>query len=129
MAGWVGGVQALKAGATTNVFFLAKVRHSQSISSKHLEPWVAVNSNGSVLCAHCTCKAGLGEACSHVSALLFSLYARTVVVQNTSCTSKPCSCITPSLKDVEFAKIKDIDFSSPEGKQFVSIDGPQVEVR
>ena len=123
VAAWVGGVHAFKAGTTTNVFFSAKVRHSQSVSSKNLEPWVAVNSDGSVLCAHCTCKAGLGEACSHISALLFSLYARTLAVRNTSCTSKPCSWIAPSLKDVEFAKIKDIDFSSPERKQFESTDG------
>ena len=31
---------------------------------------IAAESNRKILCAHCDCKAGLGECCSHVASLL-----------------------------------------------------------
>ena len=52
---------------------------------------------GTVLCAHCTCMAGLGEACSHIGALLFTLEANTQIKKRLSCTSLPCSWLPPSL--------------------------------
>ena len=44
---------------------VGKVKHSQPLSAPALQPWVAVEKNGLIICAHCTCMAGLGEACSH----------------------------------------------------------------
>ncbi|KAH7947549.1 hypothetical protein HPB52_013148 [Rhipicephalus sanguineus] len=44
-----------------------KVNHSQAISSQPLEPWLLVKQDGMVEAAHCTCMAGLGEACSHIA--------------------------------------------------------------
>lgn len=38
-----------------------------------LNAWVLCENEGYVLCAHCTCMAGLGEACSHVGAVLFAI--------------------------------------------------------
>ena len=66
---------------------LGDVKHSQRLSVSSLHPWVAVEPNGIVLCAHCTCMAGLGEACSHVAALLFTMEINTRLLNNTSCTS------------------------------------------
>ena len=43
------------------------------MSEKPLQPWVAAERTGRILAAHCTCMAGLGEACSHIAALLFSI--------------------------------------------------------
>ena len=87
------------------------VKHSQSISAQALKPWFAAEKGGMVICAHCTCMAGLGEACSHVSALLFA------VQSNLSCTSKLCSWLPPSHASVEYAPIADIDFISPQQKR------------
>ena len=53
------------------------VRHSQKLSVHPAKPWVAVKQSGTVVCAHCSCMAGLGEACSHIAALLFTLEANT----------------------------------------------------
>ena len=47
------------------------------LSATCLQPWVGVENNSKVLCAHCTCKAGLSEACSHVIALLFAVDMNT----------------------------------------------------
>ncbi|KAH3838540.1 hypothetical protein DPMN_111948 [Dreissena polymorpha] len=38
-----------------------------------LHPWVIANKDGMVEPVHCDCKAGLGETCSHVGALLFHI--------------------------------------------------------
>ena len=68
----------------------ARVRHSQRISTTPVKQWVAAEKGGTIICAHCTCMAGLGEACSHIAALLFVLEANTKMQKNTSCTSRLC---------------------------------------
>ena len=40
----------------------------------------AVEQSGVVVCVHCHCMAGLGEACSHIAAVLFALEANTQVL-------------------------------------------------
>ena len=119
VAGWVGNVVTFPATADgKRAFVMAKVRHSQSVSSAELQPWVAADMDGSVLCAHCTCMAGLGEACSHIAALLFTLVARTdFVKENSACTSTQCQWIAPSLQPVQYARICEMDFAAPSSKR------------
>ena len=69
IAGWVGDV-SLHA-ASDKAVIKAKVRHSQNVSKTPICPWIVVEKCGTILCAHCMCMAGLGEACSHIAALLF----------------------------------------------------------
>ena len=78
----------------------ALVRHSQSISATPLRPWVAIEKNGSVLCGHCTCMHGLGEACSHIAPSLFTLDGLHYLQLKESCMSLPCSWLPPSLQNV-----------------------------
>ena len=70
-----------------------------------------------VVCAHCTCMAGLGEACSHIAALLFTVKANTQVKKRTACTSLPCSWLPPTFCSVPYAQLSDIDFSTPQQKR------------
>lgn len=42
------------------------------INGKNLEAWIICRLDGFIELCHCTCIAGLGEACSHVAALLFN---------------------------------------------------------
>ena len=44
-----------------------------------------------MICAYCMCMAGLGEVCSHISALLFAVETNTHMQSNLSCTSRLCS--------------------------------------
>ena len=67
-----------------------------------------------MICGHCDCMAGLGEACSHIAAILFTLEANVQARKSLLCTSMPCSWLPPSFKSVAFAAISDIDFSDPE---------------
>ena len=110
--GWVEKVKVLVQDEF--VVLKANVRHSRSISSPLLHPWVAAKR---VICAHCTCMAGLGETCSHTAALLF--YASSQMRKDTSCTSGLCSWLSPSCSKVEYAPISDIDFRTQRKKRRV----------
>ena len=68
--GWVD--QVTSHAIDCGVLMTARVRHSQRISATPVKPWVAEEEGGTIICAHCTCMAGLGEACSHIAALLLS---------------------------------------------------------
>ena len=66
------------------------------------------------MCAHCTCLAGLGEACSHISALLFTAETNTQFRNDdTSCTSTLCSWSAVNTKKCEYVPICKIDFTTP----------------
>lgn len=77
------------------IFWLFQVHHGQKQNAAPLQPWIVLETNGQVHAAHCTCMAGLGEACSHVAAVLFYLMASWDKIQQTSCTSQPCSWLMP----------------------------------
>ena len=89
--GWVNSVTVLSIGKQKNYLFLAVVKHSQSLSVALLKVWIAIKEDGEVLCAHCTCMAGLGEACFHVAAVLFAAEANAITKRQFSSTSLPCS--------------------------------------
>ena len=58
--GWVSNLNVTKtSGCPANYLFLANV---QSLSPPSLKVWVAFKASGEVLCARCTCMAGLREA-------------------------------------------------------------------
>ena len=61
--------------------------------------------------------AGLGEACSHTTSVLFTLEANTQLKKRTPCSSLPCSWLPPSFQDVSYAQIADIDFENPKQKR------------
>lgn len=84
-----------------NYLFLANVKHSQSLSSPSLKVWVAFKASGEVLSAHCTCMAGLGEACSHIAAVLFTAETNTCAKSQFSSTSLPRSWLPPSFQSIE----------------------------
>ena len=115
--GWVSNVVVWPVPENPRVFVVCgRVKHSQRLSLKPLQPWVVIEKEGMVVCAHCDCMAGLGEACSHVASLLFLLEANTRQKNSLSCTSQPCYWLPPTHKNVPFARIGEIDFTSAEKK-------------
>ena len=90
----------------------ARVRQYQRLSETPVKAWVAVELVGTVLCVHCTCMAGLGEVCSHVAAILFTIDANTQLKNNTASTSLPCSWLPPTFQHVIYSEFVDIDFFS-----------------
>ena len=120
VAGWIGDVSTHTVVGSVYLIVTAKVRHSQTVSVSSISPWVAAERNGTILCAHCTCMAGLGEVCSHISALLFAIEAHTKLKKDASCTSHPCKWLSPAIKNVNYAQIFEIGFLPllQKGKKF-----------
>ena len=70
---------------------------------------------GTVYSAKCECKAGLGQACSHVAALHFKLedleyQGLAVILQDVTCTGTLQLWHIPPKRDVQAAAIKDTTF-------------------
>ena len=57
-SGWVGTVKIYQRGRDLPSIMRASVLHSQRLNEEALQPWIAANSEGLVLCAHCNCMAG-----------------------------------------------------------------------
>ena len=115
--GWVSNitVSAIKT-RPKNFVLMGSVKHSQRLSAPPLRAWVAIKQTGEVMCAHCTCMAGIGEACSHIAALLFTAEANTQAKQQFASTSLPCSWIPPSYRSVNFSEMSNLDFTTPNKK-------------
>ena len=68
--GWVSNVSVLPIMHTPNAkLTIASVKHSQRLSGTPLKLWIAAKMESTIICGHCTCMTGLGEACSHIAAL------------------------------------------------------------
>ncbi|XP_049912491.1 uncharacterized protein LOC126397620 [Epinephelus moara] len=98
---------------------MAKVHHSQALSATQLKPWVSMKKDGTVLCGHCTCKAGLGEVCSHITALLYAVDSAVKHLEDRSCTDGPRQWGLPPVKAGKalFEEGSGIDFSNPAKKR------------
>ena len=57
--------------------------------------------------------AGLGEACSHIGALLFAVEGTVKIRDSTTVTQEPAYWLIPTaMKSATYSEIKDIDFTS-----------------
>lgn len=91
--------------------------HSQRLNEKALSPWAIIQTDGKILAAHCDCMAGLGEACTHIAAMLFSIEATVKVRESRTVTEEKAYWLPASMKGVSYAKIEDIDFTSAKMKK------------
>lgn len=47
------------------------------MNAKDHQVWVVAKMDGEIVCAHCTCLAGLSETCSHVGAICYAVLTVT----------------------------------------------------
>ena len=124
--GWIDKIHVMPILSRTDSFLVrARVRHSQRLSATPLQPWVGVEKVGVVICGHCDCMAGLGEACSHLAAILFALEANTRIKKSMSCTSLPCAWVPPTFQSVPYSTIAEIDFKQKRTPEEDSHDSKQ----
>lgn len=90
-----------------------QVMHSQRLREKPLRPWVVAEKDGVIVSSHCDCQAGLGEVCSHVSALLFSIEAIARIRDEKTVTQKPAYWKLPAeMRKLEYNRLCEMDMSS-----------------
>ena len=97
-----------------NYIVTGKMKQSQQMNDPLILIWVIGDKDGTVNSAHCLgCKAGMVESCSHVASVLFYIETWTRIFAKLSCTHVKCTWPFPSyVKEVRFARVRDIDFSS-----------------
>ena len=92
--------------------------HSQKLSDKPPQPWIISQEDGIVLSAHCTCTAGLGEACTHVGTLMFKIDAAIRIRESKTVTQEKAYWLLPASKScVSYSPVSDIDFTSVKSKK------------
>lgn len=94
-----------------------QVNHSQALSARQLEPWLLIRRDGLVKLAHCTCMAGLGEACSHIGAVLYYINAVSKFNHGQASTDVENIWLPPYIKNVPCAPLSNIDFASAKSKK------------
>ena len=83
------------------------------MSEKPLHPWIIAEQDGCILAAHCTCTAGLGEACTHVTALLCAVESSVKLRDSKTVTDEKSYWLLPaSVKGVWYKEIREMDFTS-----------------
>ncbi|XP_062591049.1 uncharacterized protein LOC134252559 [Saccostrea cucullata] len=115
VSGWVRDVAVCEINGLC--VHTSRVMHSQRLSEAPLNPWIIVQPEGKILAAHCNCMAGLGEACTHIGAMLFSIEASVKVRDSRTVTETKSYWLPASLKGVSYARIEDIDFTSAKAKK------------
>ncbi|CAN7976078.1 unnamed protein product [Ixodes persulcatus] len=88
---------------------------SQRATTEPHDAWVCLtNASGGVRAARCTCKAGLTEVCSHVTAILYAV--ESPIRENTDgafCTSNPCAWSANVVKKAKMMPLDEINLSKP----------------
>ena len=102
-------------------FISPQVLHSQRINETPLKPWVIIANDGQVCCAHCTCMAGIAEACTHVGALLFKIEAAVRIRGKKTVTDVPAYWKIPAgINKVHGEVAHKIDFTSAKAQRIAS---------
>ena len=76
-----------------------------------MQPWIIADRSGTVVSAHSQCMAGLGESCSHVAALLFSVDTMVKLSDPTTITQKAAEWKQPTFRDTACARAHETDFT------------------
>ena len=91
-------------------YITSKVAHSQNVNTAPNETWVAMNLDGSIKTAWCSCMAGTSQSCNHVIAVLYKVeYAVAMGFTQPACTSIPCEWNKSTKKIVKPSKILDMN--------------------
>ena len=83
------------------------------IREKSLIPWIVATKDGVIKAAHRSCQAGLGESCSHVAALMFSLDIKVRLRDSKTVTENTAYWMLPqAVKKIDYNELREIDFST-----------------
>ena len=109
-----GFVKEVGAKVFSNICLLVgRVSHSQKLSERPPTAWFIAEIRGKVLSAHCSCMDGLGEACSHIGAILFYCRAATEKKDSVTVTAEKAYWVLPSNREISYKEVSDIDFICP----------------
>lgn len=111
--GWMGDIFSVKANDID--FLKATVSPSQpGVGRTDYLTWVAISCDCTVITGYCTCPAGTGRSCSHVSAVLYAItLAWSSGVGGTTCTDVTQAWGRGAAKSLVHETLVDISFERP----------------
>lgn len=123
-SGWVKNI-CVKKNPNDKRIIVASVRHSMRLSLSPLKVWVLCEGDGTIITAHCTCIAGLGEVCSHVAATLYAIESMVRYKSTSSKTDLLCQWNRPtqSTTIIKNTQIRHMDFTIKERVAQVHLSG------
>ena len=92
------------------------MNHSQRARETPLKAWILADKSGDVVMGHCNCMAGLGEACSHIGAILFACEAAVRIQKSVTCTQEANKWLPSHVKKIPYLPVNAVDFSSAKRK-------------
>lgn len=110
-SGFVGKIECHDEPQMQRILIRAKVLPSQKVNDPHRKVWVLLKKSGKIMCAYCSCTAGLCRCCNHVIAVLYKVeHAVSHGMTQFSCTSLPCQWNKPSDNEIAPMTIREITF-------------------
>lgn len=92
----------------------------------NLKVWIITEKNDSICTGHCTCMAGLGEVCSHITALLYAANHAAELKKTISCTDVKSVWPVPSQSGTQPMEVASMDWGKVVEEKNV-IDCPPIE--
>ncbi len=81
------------------------------MSEKPLTPWAVAENTGKIIAGHCDCMVGLGETCSHVASLLWTIEAGVRKRDTMTVTDKKAYWVMPpAVKQVPYEPVRNMKF-------------------
>ncbi|KAK4884885.1 hypothetical protein RN001_001156 [Aquatica leii] len=96
----------------THIVVVGSVKHSQRMNQPPLKVWIIAEKDGSIRNGHCTCMAGVGEACSHIAAILYYLEYINTNSLHLSCTDVKAQWKIPRITNVPIVKLSELQQTS-----------------
>lgn len=123
--GWLGDVY--HAVTPDKHFLKAKVSPSQpGVGRADYDAWVAIDSKSTVLTGHCSCPAGNGASCSHISAILYAIVlAWKHGLAGETCTDRKKAWGLGAAKVKMHGEILDMNFKHPKVSEIDQANEPK----
>ena len=98
-----------------------------------MQAWILAEADGIIVAAHCNCKAGLGEACTHIASILFYIDIKVKLRNSKTVTEEKAYWLMPSAyKSVEYKPANEVNFMNPAAhrkvlEEMISMDESEFE--
>lgn len=114
-SGHVNGVHVYTPEDAGVTFVRGAVMPSQRLSKNMAYiVWAMIESAmGVIICGHCTCMAGAGEACSHIAAVLILMEMKSRFQDGEHASTSNLCQWTRTTHKVDYSRNKDIEYSKP----------------
>ena len=109
-SGWLQPLYFQKLSRGKYCIFKRECRQSQLKNEVNHKLWIITKKSGKIRSCHCTCRAGMGQSCNHVAAVMYRMKAAVRNGLNNPSRTRTTDQWLSNNKDVRPMKVKDMKF-------------------